>query len=167
MTQVPDTAGTDPLGSLDEFAELVEIERQAQRRALDSMDTKAGVVIGFAAATSALAERGGPLLLPGVGAAAAVLALLAFLPQPGIRIDPARLCRAYLDQPAKEAPRDRHRSPRPPRRPRGAAALRGAGHRPAAVDPGGLQSPPRRRELVALEARRVHRPAVTPAAASR
>lgn len=103
MTQVPDTAGTDPLGSLDELADLVEVERQAQRRALDSMDTKAGVVIGFAAATSALAERGGLLLLPGVAIAAvsAVLALLAFLPQPGIHINPARLRRAHLHQPAR------------------------------------------------------------------
>lgn len=104
MSQLPeDAAGPTPLGSLDELSGLVEIERQAQRRALDAMDTKAGVVIGFAAATSALAERGGPLLLPGVVAAAiaAVLALLAFLPQPGIRIDPGRLRRAYLDQPAR------------------------------------------------------------------
>lgn len=97
----PDAEDADPLGSLDEIATLVETERQRQAHAFDALDTKAGVIIGFAAATSALAERGGPLLLPGVvlAAAAAVFAVVAFRLQPPTTLDPTRLRRDYLGRP--------------------------------------------------------------------
>lgn len=101
MSDYTDARRTDPLGSLEEIAALVETERQRQARTFDALDTKAGVIIGFAAATSALAERGGPLLLPGLvfAAAAAVLAVLAFLPQPPTDLDPEQLRRDYLGRP--------------------------------------------------------------------
>lgn len=48
---------SQPLQSLDEISGLVLAERDAQVRHVESLDTKAGIVLGFAGAVVALGTR--------------------------------------------------------------------------------------------------------------
>lgn len=70
--------------SLELIAEAVATDQAAQLRHFESLDTKAGIVLGFAGVLVALgtgsqAELGIVALI--VGAAAALFALLAFVPR--------------------------------------------------------------------------------------
>lgn len=70
--------------SLERLGQAAERERDAQLRHFDSLDTKAGIVLGFAGVLVALAGRmlGGLSLGAQVAAAlASLLALLSFLPR--------------------------------------------------------------------------------------
>ena len=72
------------LPSLDIIADEVRRERDRQLSHFDSVDTKAGIVLGFAGAIASLASRESSVLslVGAIGAsAAALLALWAFFPR--------------------------------------------------------------------------------------
>jgi hypothetical protein len=86
--------------SLEVLSAVASGELDAQARRGDALDSKAGVVLGFAGVlvgltaphiTNALAEAGFAS-----AAASAVLALIAFTPRPFPALDPYRLRARYL-----------------------------------------------------------------------
>lgn len=84
----------DGKSSLDLLIELNQAERQLQLAHFDSLDTKAGLVLGFAGVLIALGNGSGSLA--GVGstalaAIAAVASVASFWPRKFASIDPARL----------------------------------------------------------------------------
>ena len=72
------------LPSLDTISSLVLAEREAQLRHVESLDTKAGIVLGFAGAVVALGTReASSLSIAGTvtAAIAAALAMWTFMPR--------------------------------------------------------------------------------------
>jgi hypothetical protein len=87
------------VAAIDVVAEEVRAERVAQLRHFDAVDTKAGVVLGFAGAITALSV--GPVaLVPEAGLLAAVLAglfaVMSFWPRKYWRTDLNALRARYL-----------------------------------------------------------------------
>jgi len=75
---------SERLPSLDLVATEVDKERERQDRRSEAIDTRAGIVLGFAGALAALAAReegGAAEVAVGFAGVAAVLAVLAFLPK--------------------------------------------------------------------------------------
>jgi hypothetical protein len=62
------------LPSLEVVSRAVQSEREGQLRHVESLDTKAGIVLGFAGAVVALATRTGSTLAVAGGAVAAIAA---------------------------------------------------------------------------------------------
>lgn len=86
--------GMDGKSSLDLLIELDQNERQLQLAHFDSLDTKAGLVLGFAGVLIALGNRSGTLA--GIGsttlaALAAIASVASFWPRGFASIDPTRL----------------------------------------------------------------------------
>lgn len=70
--------------SIDPILDLARREHEAQQPHFDSLDSKAGILLGFSGALIALAPVGAPLLVDlgrGVAALAAGLALSTFWPR--------------------------------------------------------------------------------------
>lgn len=86
------------LSSLALIREQVQTELDRQLRHFDGLDTKAGIVLGFAGAIVAISERVIAIGLWGRGlaAAAAFLALLAFFPRNYPVLNTRRLRETYL-----------------------------------------------------------------------
>jgi len=86
------------LRSLDVVLDEVRDERAAQLRHFESLDAKAGIVLGFAGAITTLAPAQGVLIGMGRGSAAiaGLLALWAFLPRNFQVADTSLLRRRYL-----------------------------------------------------------------------
>lgn len=86
------------LPSIGVLLTAVERHLDQQRSHFESLDTKAGVAVGFAGVIAAIGKDVGPLVAKaGVGLAvvAAVLAVLSFRPRKHPVFDPRRL-RSYL-----------------------------------------------------------------------
>lgn len=86
--------GMDGKSSLELLIELNQNERQLQLAHFDSLDTKAGLVLGFAGVLIALGNGSGTLA--GIGsttlaALAAVASVASFWPRRFASIDPTRL----------------------------------------------------------------------------
>jgi hypothetical protein len=92
-------------GGIETLREIVRHERDAQLAHMESLDSKAGLVLGFAGTLVALA--GGSGILADVGrraaALAAALALSAFFPRRYPRLDLAWTRLAWIRLPAEEA----------------------------------------------------------------
>lgn len=88
------------LPSLELVASEVAAELTAQERRGDALDSKAGILLGFAGVIVGLAGQrlSGPVSDAGiaVGALAAIAAGAAFLPRSFPALDPARLRESYL-----------------------------------------------------------------------
>lgn len=86
------------LPSLDLVAEKVRAERDGKARHFESLDTRAGIVLGFAGALVALASGEGALSQAGrVSAAlAALLALWSLLPRTNPALNISELRSLYL-----------------------------------------------------------------------
>lgn len=80
---MPHSGSERGTSSLDVVAEEVRREREAQLSHFDSLDAKAGIVLGFAGAVAALISNGGAVALAArtVSVLAALMALGAFWPR--------------------------------------------------------------------------------------
>ena len=96
------------LPSLGLLVEAVRDERAERRAHLDAMDSKAGIVLGFAGVVAALSDVGTTWVLKvGVGVAviAALLALASYWPQKFRRLNLDALGTKYLNESAQETRR--------------------------------------------------------------
>jgi len=86
------------LPSLDVVASQVEAQLEHQLRHFDGLDSKAGMVLGFAGVLVAVAEGIEPLVIAGriAAAGAALLSLWSFLPRKYPVLDTRRLRDRYL-----------------------------------------------------------------------
>lgn len=87
------------LSSLELVATEVQSELEQQLRHFEGLDTKAGIVLGFAGVLVALSGKVEPLLGPiglGLAAVAALMAVWAFLPRRFPVLDLGQLREGYL-----------------------------------------------------------------------
>ncbi len=86
------------LGSIDVLFEEVRVQRELQIRHFEGLDSKAGIVLGFAGVVVAIANGISFLSLIGAGFAvlAALLALWAFIPRNYPILDLYKLRERYL-----------------------------------------------------------------------